>query len=88
MRNDDQPQPAEQEIFDFINALPVDVPFDPTVVSALAYYAHERKHSSLDRQTPAEVYRSGRSTRVGPSIYENFSRSPKIGVHFKVSGTV
>lgn len=34
----------------------------------LAYYAHERKHSSLDRQTPAEVYRSGRSKRVGLSI--------------------
>lgn len=33
-----------------------------------AYYAHERKHSSLDRQTSAEVYRSGRSIRVGLSI--------------------
>lgn len=33
-----------------------------------AYYCCERKHSSLDRQTPAEVYRSGRSKRVGPSI--------------------
>lgn len=32
------------------------------------YYAHERKHSSLDRQTPAEVYRSGRSTRVESSL--------------------
>lgn len=32
------------------------------------YYSHERKHSSLDRQTPAEVYRSGRSTRVESSI--------------------
>lgn len=33
-----------------------------------AYYAHERKHSSLDRQTPAAVYRSGRSTRAELSI--------------------
>lgn len=32
------------------------------------FYAHERKHSSLDRQTPAEVYRSGRSKRVALSI--------------------
>jgi len=27
-------------------------------------YTRERKHSSLDRQTPAEVYRSGRSKRL------------------------
>ena len=33
-----------------------------------AFYGHQRKHSSLDRQTPAEVYRSGRSKRVGLSI--------------------
>lgn len=33
-----------------------------------AYYGSERKHSSLDRQTPAEVYRSGRSTRAEPSL--------------------
>lgn len=33
-----------------------------------AYYAQERKHSSLDRQTPAEVYRSGRSKRIGHSL--------------------
>ena len=33
-----------------------------------AYYCSERKHSSLDRQTPAEVYRSGRSERSGRSI--------------------
>ena len=32
------------------------------------FYARERKHSSLDRQTPAEVYRSGRSKRVALSI--------------------
>lgn len=32
------------------------------------FYTRERKHSSLDRQTPAEVYRSGRSTRLAPSI--------------------
>jgi putative transposase len=36
--------------------------------SYFAYYGHQRKHSSLDRQTPAEVYRSGRSRRVGLSI--------------------
>jgi putative transposase len=32
------------------------------------FYTRERKHSSLDRQTPAEVYRSGRSTRLALSI--------------------
>ena len=32
------------------------------------FYTRERKHSSLDRQTPAEVYRSGRSKRVALSI--------------------
>ena len=32
------------------------------------FYANERKHSSLDRQTPAEVYRSGRSKRLALSI--------------------
>ena len=32
------------------------------------FYTRERKHSSLDRQTPAEVYRSGRSKRVTLSI--------------------
>jgi transposase InsO family protein len=32
------------------------------------FYANERKHSSLDRQTPAEVYRSGRSKRIALSI--------------------
>lgn len=32
------------------------------------FYAKERKHSSLDRQTPADVYRSGRSKRVALSI--------------------
>jgi putative transposase len=36
--------------------------------SYFAFYGHQRKHSSLDRQTPAEVYRSGRSKRVGLSI--------------------
>lgn len=33
-----------------------------------AYYGSERKHSSLDRQTPAEVYRSGRSKRPERSL--------------------
>jgi putative transposase len=33
-----------------------------------AYYCSERKHSSLDHQTPAAVYRSGRSERSGRSI--------------------
>ena len=28
------------------------------------FYSRERKHSSLDRQTPSEVYRSGRSKRI------------------------
>lgn len=32
------------------------------------FYTRERKHSSLDRQTPAEVYRSGRSKRLALSI--------------------
>lgn len=32
------------------------------------YYASERKHSSLDHQTPADVYRSGRSKRANFSI--------------------
>jgi putative transposase len=32
------------------------------------YYASERKHSSLDRQTPADVYRSGQSKRANFSI--------------------
>lgn len=32
----------------------------------LKYYSTERKHSSLDRQTPAEVYRSGSLTRPRP----------------------
>ena len=32
------------------------------------FYTRERKHSSLDRQTPAEVYRSSRSKRVALSI--------------------
>jgi putative transposase len=32
------------------------------------FYVHQRKHSSLDRQTPAEVYRSGRLKRVELSI--------------------
>jgi len=32
------------------------------------FYTCERKHSSLDRQTPAEVYRSGRSKRLALSI--------------------
>jgi putative transposase len=36
--------------------------------SYFAFYGHQRKHSSLDRQTPAEVYRSGRSKRIGLSI--------------------
>jgi putative transposase len=32
------------------------------------YYATERKHSSLNHQTPAEVNRSGRSKRVAFSL--------------------
>ncbi len=32
------------------------------------FYCGERKHSSLDRQTPAAVYRSGLSKRVALSI--------------------
>jgi putative transposase len=32
------------------------------------FYTRERKHSSLDHQTPAEVYRSGRSQRLALSI--------------------
>lgn len=32
------------------------------------FYTRERKHSSLDHQTPAEVYRSGRSKRLALSI--------------------
>jgi putative transposase len=32
------------------------------------YYTSVRKHTSLDRQTPAEVYRSGRLKRDLPSI--------------------
>ena len=36
--------------------------------SYLNFYAIERKHSSLDHQTPAEVYRSGRSKRADFSI--------------------
>jgi len=51
--------------------------------SYFAFYGHQRKHSSLDRQTPAEVYRSGRSKRVGLSIEKIRVRGPKIGVHFR-----
>jgi len=36
--------------------------------SYFAFDANRRKHSSLDRQTPAEVYRSGGSKRVEFSI--------------------
>jgi len=32
------------------------------------FYSHERRHSSLDRQTPANVYRSGLSIRVVLSL--------------------
>lgn len=32
------------------------------------FYTRERRHQSLDRQTPAEVYRTGRSKRVALSI--------------------
>ena len=32
------------------------------------FYSNERKHSSLDHQTPADVYRSGRSKRAHRSI--------------------
>jgi hypothetical protein len=42
--------------------------FSQGLRSYFDFYSRERKHSSLDRQTPAEVYRSGRSKRVALSI--------------------
>ncbi len=49
------------------------------------YYTNERKHSSLDHQTPADVYRNGRSKRVALSIQKRRTRGPNIGVHFNRS---
>ncbi len=36
--------------------------------SYFRFYSNERRHQSLDRQTPAEVYRTGQAKRPTPSI--------------------
>ena len=36
--------------------------------SYFSFYSNERRHQSLDRQTPAEVYRTGQAKRLAPSI--------------------